>query len=114
MGNEERFLYDLSRLFLYAESKHGEWDETMELMVFDLIENHQSRRRTLWHYFRLIVTEWWQLSVVVNVRWYTRLWWLRYARRMSDGRIADLFEQEEQQANQAFLDALQAIVKGKN
>lgn len=105
LSKEEMFLDRLSLFFLYAESRKGQWDDAMELLLYDLIETHQSRPRAIWRYCRHAIIEWYRMKIVANVHWYSRLWWLRYGRWKSDEEIFALFEQEEQHANQALFKA---------
>lgn len=105
-SNEEAFLRRLAYLHGYAKERNGQWKLGMEVLLYDLLETHQSRPRAIARYICFAAGESWALFVA-NTRWYARLWWLRYARRMSEEQIADLLEK-------AFFDAFYKMVKGEN
>lgn len=109
LTREELLRFRINSLKSLADQYEGRWNYLIETRCYSILETHQSRRRVLWNYLLFALDEFWYFRIRANVLWYGRLWWLRYARRLSEAEIAAVLEDDDFESDQEFVRQIQQL-----
>lgn len=96
------------RLEYFAKAFDGRQNYLVRTSAYYVLEVYQSRPAAIWSYIKWAIRESYR-QIKWDIKWYGRLYWLKYGRRMSEEQITEFFESNDELADSELIRMLQKL-----